>query len=210
MKKIIFIFIALMLFGITGCEKDNIWGDGLPENEHVYYVSFYKSNADNIHNNYLTYEIKVADGTTRWKYGTNATSGTWTPTNELNVVSVPFEFHSERVRSYDAVSYFWITESDLAVNTNYMVTLENGTALTPNASGAYSLTWPQAKKGVQRVLIHRVAESDATGNLKLNILNPALGDPNPQDLETLVNNKASEYEIRGTSSDFNRTTVTFN
>ena len=140
MKKIVFICATMFLLLCTSaCEKVNEWGDGLPEMEHVYYIGFYKSN---VNTDALNYEI-AADGSARWRINT----GTWNNTGETNITSpVPLQFHSERVRSYNAVTYFWITNvgaSNLKAGTDFSVTNENGAAITPDAQGAYSITCPR-------------------------------------------------------------------
>lgn len=204
MKKIVYMCMAAVLLCITGCEKDNIWGDGLPEMEHVYYIGFYKTN---VFSDALNYEI-AADGAAQWRIGT----GTWTPTSEINVSSpIPLEFHSERIRSYNPVTYFWVTNngaSALKAGTDYTVVAESGEAIAPDAQGAYSLTWAQAKKGVQNVKIKRLSQT--TGVLKVNTLDPAKGTPNASDIPTTVNNHTNDYEIRGLTFDFDKVTVTFN
>ena len=205
MRKIIFACVTmLILVCTTSCEKYNVWGDGLPEMENVYYVGFYKSN---INTDALNYEI-AADGSARWRINT----GAWNNTGENNITSlIPLEFHSEKVRSYDAVTYFWITNdgtSALKAGTDYSVLTESGAAITPDAQGAYSVSWPQAKKGVQNVKIKRLTST--TGTLKVNVLNPASGTPNASDLSTTVNNHTNDYEVRGFTFDYNKVTVTFN
>lgn len=206
MKKILFICITVFLFGLNSCEKDNKWGDGLPEMEHVYYIGFNKTN---INTDYLTYEV-AANGDTRWKYGSNATNGTFTPTEAKWEISVPFQFHSERVRSYNAVTNFWITSNgatNLVAGTDYSVSTEDGTAITPDAQGVYSITWPQTKKGIQNVKIKRLTAAD--GSLRVYVLDPAKGAPNASDLTTTVNNKTNEYEIRGLSFDYDKVRINF-
>ncbi|MDR2148102.1 MAG: hypothetical protein LBE91_16780 [Tannerella sp.] len=207
MKKILFIMATIVAFVLAGCESHNIWDDGPPEMEHVYYVCFHKTN---IQTDFLSYEV-AQNGNARWRFGANATAGTWTTTDEQWVATVPFQFHSERVRTYNTVIYFWITNdgtSALTAGTDYTVTLENGSALTPDANGAYSLTWAQTKKGIQNVKIKRSATSP-NGVLKVNVLNPANGTPNASDLSTTVNNQTAEYEVRGFTMDYNKTTITF-
>ncbi|MDR1371100.1 MAG: hypothetical protein LBJ72_13405 [Dysgonamonadaceae bacterium] len=204
MKKISFIYATIfVLLGMTSCEKDNIWGDGLAEMEHVYYIGFYKTN---VNTDALNYEI-AADGAARWRIGT----GTWNNTGEVNITSpIPFQLSSERIRSYDAVTYFWVTNNGtttLTPGTDYIVVNESGSEIA-SGSGAYSLTWPETRKGIQNVKIKRL--TSAKGSLRVNVLNPANGTPNASDLSTTVNNKADQYEIRGLTFDYNKVTVTFN
>ena len=207
MKKILFIVATVVAFLSTGCERHKDWGDGLPEYEHIYYIGFYKTN---IAGDYLSYEI-AQNGNARWRYGTNATSGTWETTDEQWVATLPMQFWSERVRTYDAVSYFWIfnlSGSALTAGTDYTVILENGTVLTPNTNGAYSLTWPQAKKGIQNVKIKRSAGSQ-NGALMVNLYNPANPTPVTTDLSTTIQNQTAEFEIRCLINDNDRVAITF-
>ncbi len=205
MKKILFICATMfLLIGMTSCEKDNIWGDGPSDMEHIYFVGFYKTN---VNTDALNYEI-AADGTARWRINTVAT---WTNTGEVNITSlIPLQLSSERIRSYDAQTYFWVTNngtSTLKAGTDFIVLNESGSEIAAN-SGVYSLTWAQTKKGIQNVKIKRL--TSAKGSLKVNVLDPAKGTPNASDLTTLVNNKTNEYEMRGLSFDYNKVTVTFN
>ena len=207
MKKILFIVVTAVVCFSTGCNTHEHWEEGLPEMEHVYYVWFDKTNT---YTDYLSYEI-AQNGDARWRFGSNATTGTWVATNEQWVATVPVRLSSERVRSYDAVSYFWIFNlngSSLTAGADYTVTLENGTVLTPNANGAYSLTWPQAKKGLQNVKIRRSATSP-NGELRVNLYNPTNGTPVATDPSTTTQNKTAEFEIRCMTHDNDRVTVTF-
>lgn len=205
MKRIRFICAIAFVSLATGCEKDNVWGDGLPEMEHVYYIGFHKTN---VYNDALNYEI-AADGSARWRIN----AGAWTNTDEKNVSGhVPLQFHSERIRSYDAVTNFWVSNdagSNLVAGTDFSVADADGTAIAPSAAGRYSLTWYQTKKGIRSIKIKRL--SRATGVLKVNVLDPASGVPDAsKPEETTINNATSEYQVRGFSFDFNKVTVTFN
>ena len=205
MKKILFICATwfLLLF-TTGCDTIDTWPNGLPEMQNVFMIGFFKSN---VNTDALNYEI-AADGSARWRINT----GMWTNTDEKNISSpIPLQLSSEQVRSFDVISYFWITNdgsSTLAAETDYSVTTENGTAIAPDGNEAYSVTWPQAKKGVQNVKIKRL--SAKTGVLKVNVLNPANGTPSASDISTTVNNHTNDYEVRGMTFDYNKVTVTFN
>jgi hypothetical protein len=114
------------------------------------------------------------------------------------------------VRSYDVTTYFWITESGLTAGTDYTVHTESGERLTPNAQGAYSLTWPKAQKGVQGVKIRRL--TSATGTLHLNVLDRSRFTSATYDrdnLETLINNETNDYLVRGLYFDWNTQIVRF-
>ncbi len=207
MKKILFILTAAVVLFTTGCAKFNTWEDGLPEMEHVYYIGFYKTN---IATDHLSYEI-AQNGNARWRYGASATVGTWRATEEAWVATIPIQLYSERVRDYDAVNYFWVYNlegSSLTEGTDYTVTLEDGTELTPDANGAYSLTWPETKKGIQNIKIKRAATAP-NGSLRVNLYDPAKGAPVMTDLSTTIQNQTAEYEIRCMTHDNDRVMVTF-
>jgi hypothetical protein len=214
MKKfIIYICVALFMLPFAGCEIHETWEDGRPELEHVYYVSVIKDY--NRADDRIEFEV-AANGGARWRYlsasaAPNPGTGPWHSTSENMTTSlIPFRFISERVRSYDAVTYFWITENGLSAGRDYSVHTENGSTLTPNAQGGYMLNWPQAKKGVQYVKIQRL--STTTGTINLNMLDRSrfTGASYDRDnLETLINNQTNDYLIRGLWFDWNTVIVAF-
>jgi len=207
MKKISFILAAAVAVILTGCAKHDVWGDGLPEMEHVYYVGFYKTN---IATDFLSYEV-AQNGAARGRYGANAAVGTWQATEEQWVATVPIQLYSERVRTYDAVSYFWVYNlegSSLTAGVDYTVTLEDGTELLPDAQGAYSLTWPETRKDIRNVKIKRAATAP-NGKLRVNLYNPANSTPVVTDLSTTIQNHTAEFEIRCMTKDNDRVTITF-
>jgi hypothetical protein len=181
-----------------------MWGDGRADLEHVYIVAL--DQPDN-QVDYLSYEI-AQNGDSRWRYGSSATTGTWVTSNEQWVAGIPFRFSSKQTRIYDVVSFVWV-ESDLTAGADYTVTREDGTVITPNADGSYSLTWPQAKKAIQNIKIKR-AQGSPNGTIKVQTFNPAKGVPVISDVTSLVNNKTAEYEVRCTTLDVNKVTITFN
>jgi hypothetical protein len=205
MKKTIYAFAVMAaMISVSGC-KDDAWSSD-PALEHIYYVGFFKAG---VFSDALNYEI-ATDGTARWRVNTAA----WTVTGSDGVSSdIPFEFHSERVRSYDVTTFFWVSNdgtSALVAGTDYAVLNESGATIQP-ADGKYPLAWPQAKKGKQTVRIKRLTSKQ--GVLKINTLDPAKGAPATTEdkyRESTLNNKTGEYEVRGLSHDFNKETVTFN
>lgn len=206
MKKLIYLFaaIAVTMLTQTSCSDDDWTTD--PALEHIYYVGFYKTG---IFSDKLNYEIDAA-GNAQWRINT----GTWNNTGSDGVSSdIIIEFHSERVRSYDATTYFWVTNSDdkstLAAGTDYVVVDGSGNTVTLT-DGKYSLLWPQAKRNKQTVRIKRL--TTATGVLKINNTDPAKGQPSITEedyVESTLNNRTGDYEVRGLSHDYNTVTVTF-
>ena len=195
--------IATVLCCLSSCEVHELWGDGLLELEDVYvlFLDQPENAAD-----FLSYEI-AQNGDARWRYGSSPTSGTWM-VSEQWVASIPFNFRSERVRSYDVVSFIWL-ESTLMAGTDYVVTREDGTVITPDANGGYPLIWPQAKKAVQSIKIKRM-QGSSNGTVRVQTFNPAKGVPVISDMASLVNNKTAEYEVRCATLDVNKVMVTFN
>ena len=205
MKRIIeFIVFATIACCLSSCEVHEIWGDGRADLEHVYILLL-----DQPENqvDWLSYEI-AQNGDSRWRFGANATSGIWRDSDEKWIVSVPFTFRSERIRSYDVMSFIWV-ESTLTAGTDYVVTREDGTIITPDPNGGYPLQWPQAKKADQKIKIKRINGSP-NGKMKIQTFNPKNGVPVISNVTSLVNNKTTEYEVRCTTLDVNKVTITFN
>jgi hypothetical protein len=189
---------------VSSC-KDDAWTTD-PALENIYYIGFFRTD---VYSDALNYEI-ATDGTARWRINT----GTWTVTGTDGISSnIPFEFYSEQTRSYDIITYFWVSNngtSALIEGTDFAVVNESGAAINP-VDGKYSLTWAKAKKGKQSVRIKRL--TPATGVLKINTLDPAKGTPATSEdkyRESTLNSKTSDYEVRGITADFNKETITFN
>lgn len=201
MKKILYFLTVVALMTISASCSDDEWTTD-PALEHVYYVGFYKTGA---FSDKLNYEI-AEDGTARWRIGDK---GVWNETGKDGISSnIPIQLHSERVRSYDVVTFFWITNSEgsLTPGTDYVVIDEKGEALALT-DGKYSLTWAQAKKGIQNVRIKRLSKS--VGSLRINTLASKPVITEEEYLETTRNNVTDNYEVRGLSHDYNKETITF-
>ncbi len=168
MKKILYIMLSLVACcGLTACD-DDAWGNGDPAMDHIYYVGF---------EDWGMFDNKVSF---------DAAHGT--------TVDIPMQFWCEFVRSYDVVTYYW-TVSDLTLGTDYRVVDADGKELQPAANGAYTLTWPQAKKGVQNVRIE--ALNGADGTVTVQTLDPASDvELSNQDIESTVQSRTDNYEVR--------------
>jgi hypothetical protein len=216
MKNIIrYIVVALILMSVSGCNPYNTWPEGLPELEHVYYFSNVKTGNGTEQD--LQHEI-AANGTARFllriHYNPAPPAGTplteWIYSEEKNVTCpIDVRFISERVRSYDVVTYFWVEtrSGNLAAGKDFSVMTATGATLTPNAEGAYSLTWPQAVKGEQSLKIKRL--TSAVGEIRLVMLDrsrikfTATDTPDRNDLDvSLLNNKTNDYTVRGFWHDY--------
>jgi len=221
MKNIVkSICAALVLLSVAGCDPYDSWPAGLAELEHTYYVSSVKTGNGTEQD--IQYEI-LADGTSRFMNRLHFNPAValelqseWLTQDEKNVTfPIRMRFISEYIRSYDVITYFWVEtrSGDLTAGTDYSVVTESGAALTPNAQGAYSITWPKAEKAQQNVKIRRL--SSAEGELRVMYLdrtkfsgtgggtspwfNP---DRNKLD-EELLNNRTSDYTVRGLWHDYN-------
>ena len=202
----------MIILTAVSCNPYNDWPEGLPELEHVYYVSNVKTGNGTEQD--LQHEI-AADGTARFlrriHYNPAPPTGTplteWVYADEKNVTCpITLRFVSERIRTYDVVTYFWVEtrSGNLTAGTDYNVLTESGAALTPNAQGAYSLTWPQAKKAQQSVKIRRL--SSTPGELRVMMLDRskfAGANPDRNNLNELLNNQTNDYLVRGFWHDYN-------
>lgn len=216
MKNIIKYICVLIILLNAGCHPYSDWPDGIAELEHTYYVSNVKTGNGTEQN--LQHEI-AADGTAtfmeRIHYNpsvTGAPAFIWIESNEPWVTCpITLRFISERVRKYDAVSCLWI-ENRVGVLTpgvDYQVLTESGIQLTPNAQGAYSITWPEAKKGQQSIKIRRL--TDKTGELRVMTLDRSRFAPDPAvwtnpsraELDHFINNETSEYTVKSFWHDYN-------
>jgi len=221
MKNIIkFICTVFVLLPFAGCNPYNTWGEGLPELENTYYVGFVKTGIGSERD--LQYRIAAngkAEFMYREQYNNSGSGGaigetqTWITTEGLNVTgNIPIRFVSERVRSYDVVTYFWIEEVNNALSeADYEVIPGDGTVqLARESNKVYTLTWPQAKKAVQNIKIKR--KTAATGRIRVVTLNKdrfeGAAIPNRAKLEQLLNNQTNEYTVRGFYFDYSNITTT--
>ena len=206
MKFLKYILPALACaFAATACDDD--WGNDNPAMEHVYYYGPQVWGYDDIkkgNSNVVHYE--VAQGET---------------------VAVPMQLWSEFVRKYDVVTYYYVTPKpagekyypnatatsdvayagpELVCGTDYEVVDAQGNKLTPNAAGAYEVLWPNARKGVQNIYIK--ALNGQKGSFNVQTFDPASDvELTNQDVETTIQNKTSDYEVRIFTQNY-RVTIT--
>lgn len=169
MKKTIYIllFFAIWCMTFTSC-KDDAWGNGDPAMENIYYVGFEDWGQ---FKNDVTFTV--------------AQGGT---------VSIPIQFWCEFTRPYDVVTYYYVS-GDLERGTDYEVVDEDGNILSPDADGAFSIVWEQAKKGVKQICIK--ALNGKTGSFYVQTFNPNSDvELTNQDISTTINNVTNDYEVR--------------
>lgn len=177
MKKIFSLIVLAVICSVfTGCDNDE-WGNGDPAMEHVYYFGFENwGDKSNFNNNKVTYSTTLG---------------------ETKTLEIPVQFHSERVRSYDVEVYYYV--DGMNYGTDYQVVDENGTVLSPNASGGFPMAFPQAKKGVKNVYIKVLASAPA-GSFKVLTFDPKAGAIAHPD--NIVNSQTKDYEVRAFTRNY--------
>ncbi|MFT3740123.1 MAG: hypothetical protein QM786_15330 [Breznakibacter sp.] len=178
MKKILIAFLTVSAIVFSGCGKDE-WSDGDPAYEHIYYFGF---------ENWGTFKNDVKFDVVR-----------------ENTIGIPVQFHSERVRDYDVVAYYYVAGTAVR-GTDYQIVDESGNVLSPDANGAFSMVWPNAVKGVKDIYVK--ALNGATGTFLVQTFDPNAAVPiSNTDVSSTTNNKTEEYEVRAFSQNY-KVTVT--
>lgn len=205
MKKFLFLAITLLCsLSFMSCD-DNKWTDGDPSMEHIYYFGFEDWGG---YNNKVEFDAK-----------------------KDQIVTIPVQFFSERVRSYDVVTYYYASSKGLTYGEDYLIVDDKGNAIESDANGAYIMHWPQAKKGVQNVYVKSLRDSpkyiydeskvDKEGltddeykeaikkekeRIKsLNTFNVLTFDPKAGKIaypDNITNSKTNDYEVRVFSQNF--------
>jgi hypothetical protein len=111
-----------------------------------------------------------------------------------STVEVPMQFWCEFVRSYDVETYYYVA-GNLERGKDYEIVDASGNTMQPNSDGAFVMTWPNAKKGVQNIYIK--ALNGSKGSFLLQTFNPNSGVTlTNQDVNTTIQNKTDNYEVR--------------
>ncbi|WP_300701571.1 hypothetical protein [Bacteroides sp.] len=186
-NKLTLICILTMGCLFTGCSNDHDeWEDGDPDLAHVYYYCFEQWGG----NNEVAYS--VAQGET---------------------IAIPTQFMSSFTRSYSPEVYYYTsaippkkgeTVTDLICGTDYVVVDKDGKTLPPDASGAYKMTWPNAKKGVQDIYIKTL--NGKKGSFRVLTFDPTK-KIDVTDVNTTSIIKTDEYEVRAISENYYVTVV---
>lgn len=177
MKKLIILFITVIAVSslFVSCEKEE-WSKGDPALANVYYVGF---------QNWADFKNSV-------KFNVN----------RGDTVSIPVQFYSEQVCSYDVVTYYYVTGAAV-LGTDYNVVDKNGAVLSPDVNGAFSLTWPQAIKGVKRIYVK--ALNGSAKSFFVQTFNPA--DPEVISVTHTPNNATDLYKVLAFTQNY-KVTVT--
>lgn len=192
-NKIICICILTASCVLAGCSNDHDeWENGDPALAHVYYYCFEKWG--NIPGgNDVNYSVKQGE-----------------------TIAVPTQFYSSFTRKYSPVVYYYtapilpkkgqtLTEEEtLQCGIDYVVVDENGQELTPDASGAYEMVWPNANKGVQNIYIKTL--NGKKGSFRVLTFAPDK-KMDVTDVTTTTITKTDEYEVRAISENYYVTVV---
>lgn len=178
MKKIYILLLAVVCCTFTSCGDDE-WDNGDPAMEHIYYFGFenWGQNNNEFNNNKVQYTVEK--GTT---------------------VEIPVQFQSERVRSYDVTVYYYALKNDtIQRGVHYQITDEKGTVLEPDANGAFSMTFPQAKKGVKNIYLKSLNDGKP-GAFDLMTFDPNAGEIAHPD--NITNSQTKDYEVRAFTRNY--------
>lgn len=178
MKNIFAILLIAIGCSFVSC-SDDAWGDGDPAMEHIYYFGFENWGQTNgeFNNNKVVYNV-----------------------DQGNTLEIPVQFHSERVRKYDITVYYYVSgdASDLKRGMDYQITDDKGTVLEPDANGAFSMSFPQAKKGVKNIYIKTL--NGNKGSFNVLTFDPAAGEISHPD--NITNSQTKDYEVRAFSRNY--------
>ena len=176
MKKILYILTITAVCSLFFACSDDEWGNGDPAMEHIYYFGFEDWGRND---NKITFDVKQGE-----------------------TISIPVQFHSERTRSYDVTTYYYVY-GNLTHGVDYQVVDENGGNLQPDANGAFSVQWPKAVKGVKSIYIKGLNAS--TGEFTLATFNPNDGKiEHTNENINITNSKTNEYEVRAFTQNYFR------
>ena len=150
MKKsnIFLALIALLVFTVTACEKEDPEGPvGDPAFENYYYAGFLPWN----------------------NTGTESVFRTQT-----TLVQFPVQFHSAYVRDYDAKAKFTLVSTGIVnpavVGQDFNIVDASGNTITPD-NGVYTINFPQAKAQNGAIYVKLLNSSVAgTRRIELNII----------------------------------------
>lgn len=181
MKKILLLFTVALCGIITGCDDDE-WGNNNAAMEHIYYYGLCN---------------EAYPGGNEKKYDVN----------QGETVAVPTRFFSAFTRSYSPVVCYYTdgvadkSKTQLVRGTDYIVVDEDGNEITPDEDGAFTMTWPNAKAGIQNVYIK--ALSGQKGSMRVLTFDPKAEDElDNTDVESTVIVRTDEYEVRAFTENY--------
>lgn len=178
---------------LSGCNNDHSeWEDGDPNLAHVYYYCFEK-----------------------WGNIPGGNDVSYT-VNQGESIAIPTQFYSNYTRRYSPEVYYYNApalppkngtlseEETLHCGIDYTIVDKEGNELTPDASGAYTMTWPNAKKGVQNIYIKTL--NGKKGSFRILTFNPDK-KMDVTDVNTTSIVKTNDYEVRAISENYYVTVI---
>lgn len=207
MKKVLFMILAVVgcLF-YTSCSDDEWDYDHSLEHVYFYGPQVWGYDGGKVgNNNVVVYHVKQGE-----------------------TIEIPMQFWCEFVRNYDVETFYFTAPkpagqkyyknpeknkdqitydgTELVCGVDYDVVDANGNKLTPGANGGYSMMWPNAKKGVQNIYVKGLNGKKGAFNL-LTFDSNAETQPTNQDVETTVQNRTGQYEVRIFTQNYRVTVV---
>ena len=211
MKKVLYTLVAFFAaMSFSSCSDDDWTYDKSLVHEYFYGPQVWGYDKPNStsgigNNNVVFYDVKQGE-----------------------TVAVPMQFWCEFKRNYDVVTYFWTAPKpegekyvkelnkysnddliaydgpELVRGVDYEVVDENGNTLTPNASGAYEMQWPNALKGVQNIYIK--ALNGKKGSFNIMTCEPGGTTPSSSEVSSTIQHATGQYVVRIFSQNY-RVTV---
>lgn len=180
LNKLTLISVFAISCLLAGCSNDHDeWENGDPAMAHIYYYCFEQWGGIPGGND-ISYSVTQGE-----------------------TIAIPTQFYSSFTRTYSPEVYYYTSPNpkaeELVCGTDYVVVDKDGNTLTPDASGAYTMTWPNAKKGVQNIYIKTL--NGKKGSFRVLTFDPAK-KMDVTDVSTTSIIKTDEYEVRAFSENY--------
>lgn len=180
LNKLTLISVFAISCLLAACSNDHDeWENGDPAMAHIYYYCFEQWGGIPGGND-ISYSVTQGE-----------------------TIAIPTQFYSSFTRTYSPEVYYYTSPNpkaeELVCGTDYVVVDKDGNTLTPDASGAYTMTWPNAKKGVQNIYIKTL--NGKKGSFRVLTFDPAK-KMDVTDVSTTSIIKTDEYEVRAFSENY--------
>lgn len=180
LNKLTLISVFAISCLLAACSNDHDeWENGDPAMAHIYYYCFEQWGGIPGGND-ISYSVTQGE-----------------------TIAIPTQFYSSFTRKYSPEVYYYTSPNpkaeELVCGTDYVVVDKDGNTLTPDASGAYTMTWPNAKKGVQNIYIKTL--NGKKGSFRVLTFDPTK-KMDVTDVSTTSIIKTDEYEVRAFSENY--------
>lgn len=180
LNKLTLISVFAISCLLAACSNDHDeWENGDPAMAHIYYYCFEQWGGIPGGND-ISYSVKQGE-----------------------TIAIPTQFYSSFTRKYSPEVYYYTSPNpkaeELVCGIDYVVVDKDGNTLTPDASGAYTMTWPNAKKGVQNIYIKTL--NGKKGSFRVLTFDPTK-KMDVTDVSTTSIIKTDEYEVRAFSENY--------